>query len=73
MYRLYRDVRGYLSFEVIGLSKQDVLDRFAAAVRARCKISKGDWAEDEIERVKWSDIETLGPGVTIDGEPFFGD
>lgn len=72
MYRLRFEVGGYLSCEVFGVDKADVLERFKIAVRQRAKRAGGKWAEDnieEVERKAASLIELVEPGVTFDGEP----
>lgn len=74
LYQLKYEAAGYLDIEVIGTSPEDVLERFAEAVRAKCKISGGTWAEQAIEEVGWQSdklISLIGPGVMIDFEPFY--
>lgn len=83
LYRLQYDAAGYLDFEVVGQSRDEVIRRFSAAARAWCKKSGGTWAEAAIEDVTSRQygstdrerpdlIETMGPGVTVDGEGFWG-
>lgn len=74
LYELHYEAAGYLNIHVIGTSNEDVLERFAAAVRAKCKKSGGTWAEDAIEEVRGKSItliNLIGPGVMIDFEPFY--
>lgn len=74
LYQLKYEAAGYLYFDVIGTSHEDVLERFTEAARAKCKISGGTWAEEAIEEVTWKLdklISLIGPGVMIDYEPFY--
>jgi hypothetical protein len=52
LFRLQKESGGYLSVEVIGESVDDVVKRFEAFARAKCKRSGGTWADDEIEAVR---------------------
>lgn len=70
LYRLKKDVSGYLSVEVFGPSKPDVIEQFAAWARAKCRRSGGTWAAKEVAEVISGDyIEEVVSGVTVDGEP----
>jgi hypothetical protein len=73
LYRIRKEVGGYLQIEVIDQGRRSVVDRFCVAVRAKCAISGGTWAQDEIDSLKPDDVEAIAPGVTIDGEPFWGE
>lgn len=72
MYRIRCEVSDYLSFEVIDQSRDGVLERFKAAVRARVSEERANEAIERVEHRPDQYLETLGPGVTIDGEPFYG-
>lgn len=52
LYRLKKESGGYLSVEVIGGRVEDVVSRFEAFAREKCKRSGGAWAEAEIEQVR---------------------
>ena len=71
LYRLSGEFGGYLDIEIIDVSREAVLKRFAEVVRKKCKRSGGTWAEEAIEDVTYRDdaIELLMPGARMDGEP----
>lgn len=74
LFRLKCEVRGYLNFEVIAETPEDVMLKFGAAIYR--KAQKAGWnaeeAQAEIDRIKPEWIEEVTPGVWIDFEPDYG-
>jgi len=72
LFRLKKEVANYLSVEIIGTSKQAVIEQFASWALAKCKRSGATWAADELaEVIERCDISEIEPSMMVDFEPVF--